>query len=88
MDNPSWQGYELCRLPGGSRECVALNRNIMSAMNSGLMNSRRFVDSCNSGHLAEGSSSVVDGYRVDYIIEQMRESGRRNGETVELHYIY
>lgn len=88
VDNPSWQGYEAMQVTWWFQGMCGPESEYYECNEQWINEFQAFVDSCNSGHLAEGSSSVVDGYRVDYIIEQMRESGRRNGETVELHYIY
>jgi len=88
VENPSWQGYEAMKvtkwftgMPGPETTHYECNEQWIDEIAA-------FVESCKTGELAENGSSVVDGYRVDLIIEQMRESGERNGESITVKYDY
>ena len=86
VDNPSWQGYEAMKvtrwfkgMPGPETVYYECNEQWINELSA-------FVKSCRTGVLSANGSSAADGYRVDLIIEQMRESGRRNGGMIELQY--
>jgi len=88
VENPSWQGYEAMKvtrwftgMPGPETVHYECNEQWINELAA-------FVKSCETGALSERGSSVADGYRVDFIIEQMRASGARNGEKIELKYAY
>jgi predicted dehydrogenase len=86
VDNPSWQGYEamkvtrwLSGMPGPETEYYECNEQWINELSA-------FAESCGTGALSADGSSAADGYRVDLIIERMRESGRQGGRPIEIIY--
>jgi predicted dehydrogenase len=88
VENPSWQGYEAMKvthwfkgMPGPSETYYECNEQWVNEFTD-------YVESCKTHKLSPSGSGVEDGYRVDFTIEKMRESGNKNGEIVEIKYQY
>jgi predicted dehydrogenase len=88
VENQSWQGYEAMKvthwftgMPGPAETYYECNEQWINEFVD-------FVKSCQTYTLSPSGSSATDGYRVDFTIEKMRESGGRNGEIVVLKYQY
>ncbi|MFI3172093.1 MAG: Gfo/Idh/MocA family oxidoreductase [Eubacteriales bacterium] len=88
VDNPSWQGYEAMQvtrwfkgMPGPQTEYFECNEQWINELQS-------FANSCKVGVLEAGSSDVIDGHKIDFIIDQMRESSNQGGKAIELEYLF
>jgi predicted dehydrogenase len=88
VENPSWQGYEAMKvthwfkgMPGPTETYYECNEQWINEFVA-------YVESCKTHKLSPSGSNAEDGYRVDFTIEKMRESGGRNGEIIDLKYQY
>jgi predicted dehydrogenase len=88
VTNPSWQGYEAMKvkhwfkgMPGPMETYYECNEQWINELTD-------FAESCKTHKLSPTGSSAEDGYRVDLIIEKIRESGSKNGGIVDINYKY
>lgn len=88
VDNPSWQGYEVMQVTMWLQGMCGPETFSCECKEQWISELSAFVENCGTGSLREGCSSVVDGYRVDYTIEKMRESGELGGKEITLDYQY
>ncbi len=88
VDNPSWQGYEVMQVTKWFQGMCGPETYSFECNEQWINELKAFIKNCETGKLGEGCSSVVDGYRVDYIIEKMRESGNQEGKEIVLKYPY
>ena len=88
VENPTWQGYEPMMVTYWIKGMCGPKLFYCQCNEQWINEFESFAENCKNVKLKEECSSVVDGYRVDYIINQMRESSRRNGERLELNYRY
>ena len=86
VENPSWQGFEAMQVTRWLKGMCGPETTHYECNEQWINELSAFAKSCQTGALSPDGSSAADGYRVDLIIEQMRESGRRNGEPIELKY--
>ncbi|MCL2834782.1 MAG: Gfo/Idh/MocA family oxidoreductase, partial [Treponema sp.] len=88
VESPTWQGYDpmtvkrwFTGMTGPEIfqvECDEQWTNELTA----------FAESCKTGVLNKTASSVVDGYKVDKIIETIHESNRQGGKKIDVVYEY
>ena len=86
--NPTWEGYDpmtiKCWLKGmDNPEVTNIECNLQW-----INEFTAFAESCKTGKLHENTSSVVDGYRTDFLIEQIHASSKKGGEKIALNYKY
>ena len=84
VENPTWQGFGAMKVTrwmqgesGPETFYIECNLQWVYEMQS-------FVESVKKGQLEAKSSSVVDGYKVDLIIEKIHESSKAGGRIIEI----
>ena len=86
--NPTWEGHDpmtiKCWIKGMDKPEVTTVEGNLQWINEYAA----FAESCKTGKLHENTSSVVDGYRTDFLIEQIYASGKRCGDKISVNYKY
>ena len=88
VDNPTWQGYEPMTVTRWMQGMCGPETHHCECRDQWTREFETFIQNCERHMLSEDSSSVIDGYRVDVLIETMRESGRENGSQKVPFYKY
>ncbi len=84
VDNPSWEGLKPIKVSNWFKGMEGPSSAFYSCSDQWLYELQSFVSCCETGELDKDAPNQRDGYLVDYIVSQMRESAENNGATVSL----
>lgn len=87
-ENPTWQGYQPIKVTRWQQGMSGPETHYYECNEQWLNEFSAFIKNCEKGEISEDCPSVIDGYKVDRIIETMRESGKTKGAKKTVHYEY
>ena len=86
VDNPNWRGWDVMKFTRWISGMAGPETRQLDCAEQWVNEFAAFSESCETGKLAEQATTVVDGYRTDRILEQMRLSDKQDGKLIEVKY--
>jgi len=87
-DNPNWRGWDVMKASRWLSGMSGPETCQLDCAEQWVNEFTAFTESCKTGVLSKRASSVIDGYRADCVLEQMRHSAAQNGRELEMKYDY
>lgn len=84
-ENPTWQGYEAEKVTMWIKGMPSPRTLYVACKDQWIEELAAFVECIRNGALHEDATDVVGGYKVDRLIEKLRESSENNGAEIPLN---
>ncbi len=83
-ENPTWQGYEAEKVTMWIKGMPGPRTLYVECKDQWTGELAAFVQAIKTGRLHEDATTCVGGYKVDYLIEKIRESSEKGGAEVKI----